>query len=315
MLAITLFLLGGLLLLYFGAEALVHGSSRLALRLGITPLVVGLTVVAFGTSAPELVVSIKASLVGQNGIAVGNVVGSNIFNIAAILGITALIRPLAVNRQLLRLDTPIMIGVTLLCSVLLLNRTLSRPEAVLLLLGIIAYVTLSVIIARRPKSIPTEKAQNRAEPLKLRFVVWDVLFIAVGLAFLVYGAHLFVEGSLQVARKLGVSEAVIGLTIVAAGTSLPELVTSVVASLRKKHDIAVGNIIGSNIFNLLAILGTAGLIHPLSTGGVTTADFTVMSGFAILLLPLMLPRHTLSRWAGALLLLLYAAYLTHLWPS
>lgn len=315
MLAITTLLIGGLVLLYLGAEALIRGSSRLALRLGITPLVVGLTVVAFGTSAPEMVVSVKASLVGQNGIAVGNVVGSNILNIALILGLAALIRPVTINRQLFRVDVPILIGVSLLCSWLLLNHSLSRGEAFLLVIGILAYTAMSIIIARRGKNETSGEDPGGVTRLKKRSLALDLLFIGGGLAFLIYGAHLFVEGALQVARKFGVSEAVIGLTIVAGGTSVPELVTSVVAALRKKDDIAVGNIIGSNIFNLLAILGTAGLINPLSTGGVTGVDFLVMIGTAVLLVPLMATRLKLARWEGALLLCSYAAYLWWLWPA
>lgn len=315
MLAITTLLIGGLVLLYLGAEALIRGSSRLALRLGITPLVVGLTVVALGTSAPEMVVSVKASLVGQNGIAVGNVVGSNILNIALILGLAALIRPVTINRQLFRVDVPILIGVSLLCSWLLLNHSLSRGEAFLLVIGILAYTAMSIIIARRGKNETSGEDPGGVTRLKKRSLALDLLFIGGGLAFLIYGAHLFVEGALQVARKFGVSEAVIGLTIVAGGTSVPELVTSVVAALRKKDDIAVGNIIGSNIFNLLAILGTAGLINPLSTGGVTGVDFLVMIGTAVLLVPLMATRLKLARWEGALLLCSYAAYLWWLWPA
>lgn len=293
----------------------MRGSSRLALRLGVTPLVVGLTVVAFGTSAPEMVVSVKASMVGQNGIAVGNVVGSNIFNIAVILGLAALIRPVKVDRQLFRIDVPIMIGTSLFCSWRLMNNTLSRSEAALLIVGIFAYITLSVILARRRKLADGEKVPTRVKRLKKRSLALDLVFIVGGLAALIYGAHLFVEGSLQVARKFGISEAVIGLTIVAGGTSLPELVTSIVAALRKNDDIAIGNIVGSNIFNLLAILGTAGLIHPLSTGGVTGVDFLVMTGTALLLVPLMLTRLMLTRWEGALLLCTYAGYLWWLWPA
>lgn len=312
---IILFLSVGLILLYFGAESLVRGSSRLALRLGVTPLVVGLTVVAFGTSAPELVVSVKASFAHQEGIALGNVIGSNIFNIAVILGLAALIRPVRIQRQLVRFDGPLMIGVTLLCILFFLNDRLARWEAGILLLGIIAYTAISVILARRGRrgTAETEGAANTSAPPKK--ILLDLLFIVLGLGLLVYGAHLFVDAAIALARAWGVSEAIIGLTIVAAGTSLPELVTSVVAAIRKEDDIAVGNIIGSNIFNILGVLGAAGLVNPLTGGGVTPVDFAAMLGLAVLLLPMMMIGKNLSRLEGGILLASYGGYLWWLWPS
>lgn len=315
MLHIVLLLSVGLILLYFGAESLVRGSSRLALRLGVTPLVVGLTVVAFGTSAPELVVSVKASFAHQEGIALGNVIGSNIFTIAVILGLTALIQPIRIQRQLVRFDGPLMIGVTLLCILFFLNDRLARWEAGILFLGIIAYTTISVVLARRAHSSTAEAtgvANASAQPKRL---VLDLLFIVLGLGLLVYGAHLFVEGAIALARTWGVSEAIIGLTIVAAGTSLPELVTSVVAAIRKEDDIAVGNIIGSNIFNILGVLGAAGLVNPLTGGGVTPVDFAAMLGLAVLLLPMMIIGKNISRLEGGILLASYGGYLWWLWPS
>lgn len=312
---IILLLSVGLILLYFGAESLVRGSSRLALRLGVTPLVVGLTVVAFGTSAPELVVSVKASLAHQEGIALGNVIGSNIFNIAIILGLTALIQPVRIQRQLVRFDGPLMIGVTLLCILFFLNDRLARWEAGILFLGIIAYTTISVILARRGQrgTAEAEGVANASAPPKR--ILLDLLFVVLGLGLLVYGAHLFVDAATALARMWNVSEAIIGLTIVAAGTSLPELVTSVVAAIRKEDDIAVGNIIGSNIFNILGVLGAAGLVNPLTGGGVTTVDFAAMLGLAVLLLPMMIIGKNISRLEGSILLASYGGYLWWLWPS
>lgn len=315
MLLILCLLTGGLVLLYFGAEALVKGSSSLALRLGVTPLVVGLTVVAFGTSAPELVVSTKAAHAGQGGIALGNVVGSNIFNIAVILGLSALIRPMKIKLQLLRFDVPIMIGVTIACWLLFLDRQLSRWEAALLFASIIAYTVANILLARREKSTAIEHEFEEGTPQRSRSIALDLLFVIGGLALLVLGARLFVDGSIAIARAWGISEAIIGLTIVAAGTSLPELVTSVVAAVRKEDDIAVGNIVGSNVFNILGILGAAGLVSPLETGGVTPVDFAVMFGVAVLLIAMMKSGLRIGRWEGGLFLAIYAGYLWWLWPS
>ena len=308
-------LLAGLVLLYFGAEGLIKGSSSLALRMGITPLVVGLTVVAFGTSAPELVVSTKAAYLGQGGIAVGNVVGSNIFNIAVILGLSALLRPMKIRVQLLKFDMPVVLGVSILCGALFLDGKLSRVEGSLLFAGIIAYTVINVVMARRETSKLVEKEFEEGTPHQSRNVVIDLLLVSGGLALLVLGARFFVSGAIDLARLWGVSEAVIGLTIVAAGTSLPELATSVLAAIRKEDDIAIGNIVGSNVFNILGILGVSGMIAPLSTGGITPVDFGVMLGVALLLLPLMHTGLRLVRWEGALFLSIYGGYVWWLLPK
>ncbi len=314
MLEIIALLIGGGILLYFGAESLVRGSASLALRIGLTPLVVGLTVVAFGTSAPELVVSTKAALDGQGAIALGNVIGSNIFSIAVILGLAALIQPIHIKPQLLRFDAPIMVGVSLLCWLLFLDSRLSRGGAAVFAVGIVIYTCSTIIWARREKREISEHDLEEKKIFKKRYVALDTLFIVVGLALLVIGARMFVNGAISIAKHWGVSEAIIGLTIVAAGTSLPELVTSVVAALRKKDDIAVGNIIGSNVFNILGILGVAGLIKPLDAGGVTTVDFIVMIAIAMGLFILMKTKNIIARWEGVLLLLSYGGYLWWLWP-
>ncbi len=308
------FLVGGGLLLYFGAEWLVRGSSNLALRYGVPPLVVGLTVVAFGTSAPEMVVSVKAALGGLGSIALGNVVGSNIFNVAVILGLSAMLRPLRVNVQVLKVDTPLMVLASLLFMLMMGNGVLDRWEAGILFAGILVYVALTLYLGKKSsREMPAEELGSLMKSPSgtgLR----DGIFIVVGLAGLVAGASFFVKGAISLAEALGVSEAVIALTIVAMGTSLPELATSVVASIKKQEDIAVGNIIGSNIFNLMAILGVSGLVSPLHAQGIGLIDLLFMTGLSVLLLPLMRSRFQIGRLEGGFFLLVYAAYMLWLWP-
>jgi len=305
----------GLVLLYFGADGLVKGSASAALKLGLTPLVVGLTVVAYGTSMPELIVSVQAVLAGQSGIAVGNVVGSNIFNIALILGTAALIYPITVSSQLIKIDVPIMIGVTLLALFFFRDGVLARWEAAVLFTGIIAYTVGSLIYAKRmPSAVivdePKDGGQSAASPF------WkDIAFIIGGLVLLVFGSRFLVEGAIGIARTWGVSEAIIGLTIVAAGTSTPELAASIVAALKKQPDIAIGNIVGSNIYNILCILGVTGLIAPINTGGVAWTDMFVMLGISLLLLPVLWSGFKIQRWEGGVLIAIYAGYLAYLWPK
>ena len=311
-----LWIIVSLVLLYFGGEGLVRGSSALALRLGLTPLVVGLTVVAFGTSAPELVVSVQAALAGQGDIAIGNVIGSNIFNIGLILGVTALIYPLKVQLQILRIDTPIMIGVSLLAAWMLADRTIGRPEGALLFVGIIAYTVFTVLYARKVKSSAEVEAEFAESVPAPHGTVWrDLIFIAVGLALLIAGSHFLVAGAVRLARGFGISEAIIGLTIVAAGTSMPELVTSLVAAFKKQPDIALGNIIGSNIFNILGILGAAALLRPITGEGIKMMDLYVAIAFAAALLPVLWSGRKMERREGGLLLAAYGGYLYVLWPK
>ncbi len=297
----------GLVLLYVGAEGLVRGSAALALRLGLTPLVVGLTVVAFGTSSPELVVSLQAALSDNGAIAIGNVVGSNICNVALILGLSALIRPLKVHTQLLRFDVPLVVVASVLLALLLLDGALGRLEGALLTTGIVSYTGYILWKARTMNSGLQEEF---AEALPARQgALWrHVAFVVGGLGLLVVGANLLVKGAVAVAETLGLSKAFIGLTIVALGTSLPEMATSLVAAVRREGDIAVGNIVGSNVFNILAILGLSSLAHPLQTQGVAMTDLVVMTAFAVLMLPLMRTGFQLVRWEGALLLALYVGY-------
>jgi cation:H+ antiporter len=308
-------LLGGFICLFAGADALVRGASSLALRLGLTPLVIGLTVVAFGTSAPELVVSIQAALAGQGDIAVANVVGSNIFNIAVILGLAAVILPLRVQFQLIRFDTPVMVGVALLGAVCLLDGRLGRVEAGLFVALLVAYTVINVRLARRQATAEVEQefaAQIGSAPRR----AWmDLLLILGGLGLLVLGSHWLVGGAVQLARSWGMSEALIGLTIIAAGTSLPELATSVVAALRRASDIAIGNIVGSNIYNVLGILGTSALIAPLHAPGLLLLDLAIMVGLGLVLLPIIIWGRDVNRWEGAFLLASYGGYLWLRWPA
>lgn len=314
MTTILFLLTAGLVLLYIGGEGLIRGSSSLAVRAGISPLVVGLTVVAFGTSAPELIVSIKAVLADQTEIAVGNVVGSNIFNVAVILGLSAVLRPLQVKLQLLWFDMPIMIAASFITFAMFLDGQLSSMEGGVLFAGIVAYTVTNVILARRVTDPEVTEEYADANPQSAS--IWrDVLFIAGGLVVLVFGARMFVDGAISLARLLGVSEAVIGLTIVAVGTSLPEIAASIIAVLRKEEDIAIGNVVGSNIFNLLSILGIAGIIGPIHLGDISNIDFYYMIGLAIVLLPMLKTGMRLSRIEGGLLLASYGGYLWWLWPA
>jgi cation:H+ antiporter len=305
-----LWLAVGGLLLYLGAEGLVRGSVALAYRAGMTPLVVGLTVVAAATSMPELVVSVTGALQGDGAIAVGNVVGSNICNILLIGSLTALIRPIVVQHSVVRREIPIMIAVSVLASVLLFRGGgLARPEAGLLLALLVGSIAWSLRSASPTAHTVEARETPVAAPLP---VVGSVLLVVGGLALLVAGANRFVLGAVELARVFGVSEAVIALSVVALGTSLPELATSVVAAFKGESDIALGNVVGSNLFNLLGILGVTGLVRPLPLPAGTGADLLVMVGTAVLVLPLARSGFRVQRWEGALLLMGYAAYLVWL---
>jgi cation:H+ antiporter len=307
-------LIAGFVLLLIGAEALVRGASRLAAAFGISPLVIGLTVVAFGTSAPEMAVSTLSSLSGQADIALGNVIGSNIFNIFMILGLSALVAPLMVSAQLIRLDVPLMIGASLLVYLFALNGMISWPEGVVLFVGIIAYTGFLIRQSRREnQSVQAEYEQKygEKEPRSANVLLKDTGLLLAGLGLLVLGSKWLVSGAVMVAQKLGVSELVIGLTIVAAGTSLPELATSVVATIRGERDIAVGNVVGSCLFNLLAVLGLAGIFSP---AGIAVSpqslhiDLPVMILTAVVCLPVFFTGKRISRGEGALLLSGYIVY-------
>jgi cation:H+ antiporter len=302
-------------LLTGGAEMLVKGSSSVAARAGLTPLMIGLTVVAFGTSSPELAVSLKAALVGQGDVAIGNVIGSNILNIAVILGISAVICPIVVHLQLIKIDVPIMILVTILLPLLLLDGRIGRLEGGLLFAGIVAYTLFNVRLARKETSPEVVSEFTQGVPKMTGHWSLDLLLIGGGLAVLTLGSRLLVDNSLQVARAFQISEAVIGLTVVAFGTSVPELATSIVAAVRRQPDIALGNVIGSNIFNILSILGITALVAPITTNGIQVLDYAMMVGVSLLILPFLSSDLRLARVEGAILLGLYGGYLYLLWPK
>lgn len=300
---------GGLLLLTAGADGLVRGATSLARRVGISPLVIGLTVVALATSLPELLVSLGAAFRGSPGVALGNVVGSNISNVGFILGAAAVIGPIGVKAQVIRFDAPILVGCSLAVIGVGLDGTLSRVDGLLLVGALIGYILFNIRLARREPKAEVLQAEF-GEGLAQEHPPWqDALYLAAGLAGLLLGADLLVDGAVEVAASFGIPDAVVGLTIIAVGTSLPELATSVAAAYRGEGDIAIGNAVGSSIFNLLGILGTTVAIHPLDAGSIGLADMLVMTGFAVLLLPLLRSDVTLSRREGALLLIAYAAYI------
>ena len=256
-------------------------------------------------------VSIKAGLSQQGDIAVGNVVGSNIFNIAFILGLTALVCPIPVHRQIIKVDAPIALGVALLLVVLLVDNALGRFEGALLFLGIITYTVMNIVLARKEPAL-TDPSDT---PTVSRHWAVDVAFILGGLVVLVIGSRLLVEHSINLAQDFGISEAVIGLTIVAAGTSMPELATSIVAAIRKQPDIAIGNVVGSNVFNILGILGLSSLLTPLNAAGISAFDYATMVVLTVILIPLLYTGRILHRIEGAVLLSLYGVYIFVLWPA
>lgn len=305
---------GGLFILLAGAEFLVRGASQLATALGLSPLVVGLTVVAYGTSAPELAINVQAALAGKPDLAVGNVLGSNIFNILVMLGASALVVPLAVSRQMIRREVPIMIGVSVIAAVMSLNGWIGRVEGLLLAGGAVVYTVLAIREGR--KAGPSEASDSSREwacsavgPPERSQVLAHVGMVLLGLALLVLGTRWMVAGAVSIARLVGVSELVIGLTIVAAGTSLPEVATSVLAAARGHRDIAVGNVVGSNICNLLTILGVSSLIAPLPVPeSAIGLDVPIMVAVSLLCAPLFFTQQSISRIEGAFFLACYAAY-------
>lgn len=296
-----------LVILYYGAEGLVLGASSLAKRLGISALVIGLTIVSIGTSMPELVVSIKAAMIGQSALSVGNVLGSNFFNIGVILGISAIIYPLIAKRQLLKLDVPVMIFSSVLFLIYFIDSKISRIEAISLLLILITYITYLLVSSKKGKKV---KPDSNDDDIKLtKHWALDILFIVVGLVALVWGSDLLVVNAIIIAERLGMSEAMIGLTIVSAGTSMPELATSAVAAFKKRTDIAIGNIVGSNIFNILLILGVAGIIQPISTPDINYIDALVVVALGVLLWLFMKMSASIRRWQGAAFIVLYVLYI------
>lgn len=304
----------GLILLVVGAESLVRGAARIARYFGIPSLIIGLTVVAFGTSAPEFAVSLKSAVDGQANIALGNVIGSNIFNILLILGFSAVICPLVVSKQLIRLDVPLMIAVSALVLLLSWDLQLTRLEGAFLFGGLLVYTGLLIRLGRQDKS-DAAVAEVLSERDKKPSLIGYVILIVIGLVLLVFGSRLLVTSAVAFAQMLGVSDLVIGLTIVAAGTSLPELVTSVVASLRGERDLAVGNVVGSNLFNLLGVLGLAAIVSPLPIAispAVLSFDMPLMIAVAFVCLPVFFTGEVISRWEGVFFVGCYVGYTAYL---
>jgi len=312
MFTIITLLIIGLSLLYFGAEGLVKGAASLSLRLGIQPLTIGLTVIAFGTSLPELFVSLKSALSHYGSISIGNVVGSNIFNIAVIIGLAALIQPLQIKVQLIRWDTPVMIGVALIFVFFFRDLFISRGEGVIFTTMILLYTILNGYFAQRESRKKNLAREGEAIPRQTGSIWLDGILIISGLLILILGSNVLVNNAVKLARTLGIGEAVIGLTIVAAGTSLPELATSLIAALKKEPEIAIGNIVGSNIFNILCIVGLTSLIAPTECTGISSIDIWTMVGLSALLFPIMISGLKISRGEGILLILIYIGYLTWL---
>jgi cation:H+ antiporter len=316
-LTLLLFIVG-LALLVVGAEWLVRGAARLAAAIGVSPLVIGLTIVAFGTSAPELAVSIRAAITGEADIAFGNVVGSNIFNILVILGLSAAITPLIVAQQLVRLDVPLMIGVTLITVLFAQDANISRLEGGVLFAGLIVYTAYLFIQSRRETDAAIQQeyeAEFGERPKGAAQTALNGLLAAAGLVMLAIGSRWLVEGAVMLARAIGVSELIIGLTIISGGTSLPEVATSVVAAIKGERDIAVGNAVGSNIFNLLSVLGLSSIVAPLGIAVDTAAlnfDVWVMLAVAVTCLPVFFTGNQIARWEGLMFIGYYVIYLMYL---
>ncbi|MCH1521061.1 MAG: calcium/sodium antiporter [SAR324 cluster bacterium] len=315
LLMIAIYIIGGLILLYFGANWLVQGAITLSLHLGLSPLIVGLTVVALGTSLPEALVSVQAAIGHQGGIAIGNVVGSNILNIALILGLSAFFNPLKVDSHLVKADVPLLAGATFMLVVLLEDFHISRMEGAFLLLCIVGYVAGNIMTVKR-----TSPEENKIEGVEVpedhSKNLWrDISFLFIGLIALAFGSNFLVTGAVDLARIWGLSEALIGLTIVSIGTGTPEMATALMAAYRKRSDLAIGNAVGSNLFNIMFVLGIAALVAPLDGKGISSIDLYVMLGVTFLLLPTVWTGRILDRKEGFLFLAIYAGYMYHLWPA
>lgn len=314
-----LMLVLGLVVLTAGAELLVRSASKLAIAVGISPLVVGLTVVAFGTSAPEIVVSVQSTLTGQPDMALGNVVGSNIFNVLFILGVSALIVPLRVSQQLIRFDVPLMVALSLVVLLFANDGRVGRLDGLLLTTGLISYTIWAIVKSRKEQAVINAEYEsefgNKEKVTSLGGTLLNVILLIAGLGLLVLGSRWFVESAVVIAEQFGVSKLIIGLTIVAAGTSLPEVATSIMAAIRGERDIAVGNVVGSNIFNIMGVLGISSLV---SAEGVAVSeaafrlDIPVMIAAAIACLPIFFTGHLIARWEGGLFLAYYGAYTGYL---
>lgn len=316
----------GLILLYYGAESLVYGASTFALAMGLTPLIVGLTVVAYGTSLPELAVSVTATLKEQGGMAIGNVVGSNICNIGIVLGVAALCRPLVVTRETTHVYVPFMIASAFLVSFFLLDSQLNRTEGIGLTVAIVAYTIFGIRRARDqvkkkreaeiPEEVPDEEAGDEDKPVLEKTPIWKPVFMLfLGFALLLAGGRVLVSGAVVLAEQLGVGESIIALTVVAFGTSAPDLAASVVAAMKGEGEMAAGNAIGSVIFNLLNVLGLAAIAAPIDASDIDRFDHIVQLGFIAAAFPLLVIGFTMRRWQGGLCIAAYVSYVIYRWPA
>ena len=303
----------GLAMLYAGSELLIRGSVSIAKRMHISQLVIGLTVVAFGTSTPELVVSINAAIVGQADVSLGNIIGSNIVNIGLILGLSAAIFPIAVRIKTIRREIPIMLAVSLILIPMSLDGAISQVEGVLLVLSLIVFIYFSYSQSKKENNqtqMPVEMDNSYNKPAHV--LTKNVVFVVAGILLLYFGSSLTVDNAVQIANSMGISERVIGLTVIAIGTSLPELITSVGAARKRHADLSIGNIIGSNIFNVLGILGISSLISSIKVNPAIFTDYAVMIGFSIVLIPVMRSGFTITKKEGYALVTAYSLYLIFL---
>jgi cation:H+ antiporter len=304
-------LIFGLLLLVVAGEFLVKGAVGISILLKLSPLVIGMTVVSFGTSMPELLVSVNGALDGNSGIAIGNVVGSNIVNVAFILGLSVIILPILPDKQTLKIDYPVMVAASFIFIIFALDNFIARWEGFVLFAILIIFVYRMVTKSRKDEKVKAEaNKDNGQEELKSMPVWKSIIFVVLGLIGLFFGAEWFVDGAIQIAASFGLSDAIIGVTVVAVGTSMPELIASVVAAVRKQADISIGNIIGSNIFNIFGVLGLAAIIQPIGVGQESVEfDGLWMIAVALLLLPMMYFGKALGRISGSILVFSYIVYI------
>lgn len=309
------YFIAGLISLIGGAELLVRGASKLAIRMGVSPLVIGLTVVAFGTSAPELAIGLQSGFSGEADLLLGNVIGSNIFNILLVLGISAMITPLVVSRQLVRREIPLMIGVSVLLYLFALNGAISRLEGIVLFALLMGYILFLIMESRHEEASTDSEFDGAYGKSPKRHWSWHLLLVVAGLGLLVLGARWLVQSAVIFAEYLGISSLVIGLTIVAGGTSLPEVATSVMASIKGERDIAVGNIIGSNLFNIMSIIGLTAIILPQDipvSAAVIGFDIPLMIAVSVACLPIFFTGNIIARWEGALFFGYYIIFTIYL---
>ena len=315
MLLSILYILFSLVLLYFGSNWLVKGSSALALKIGMSPLVADLTVVAFGTSSPGLVFSINAVLTGHGNMAIGDALGSNLFNICMVLGISSLVSPLMVKMQLLKIHILMLVAATIMFILLFSDRQISQSEGFILLIVLLIYTVANIYLARREKNTEILEEFISSIPNGKKQWYWSAGMIVLGIGILLAGSELLVKGAVEIARKLLVGETIISFTIIAAGTSIPLLVSSIITTIHKKFDVAIGNIIGSSIFNILGIIGVSAVIHPLETIILSNIDLFAMFGIPLFLLPFFRTKYSLKSDEGIFMIGLYLIYIYYLWPK